>query len=281
MIAMTVQEVDKLSFLQEWAQWHAEHEAALADEHGWLAITSVNWLTNEAQRFIDAPGAWLTGQDGVLVVLDRSEDLRVDGRPVYDQYAFEPIAERGGINAASGNSVIEVAKRCGHYIIRPRHPESALRLNFAGVPVYQPSQDWVLPGRYVAFDQPRPTTVGSVVEGLHHVYDCPGQVEFEFEGQRLELTAFNGKSPGTYNLLFTDRTSGVTTYAANRSLHVGPPEADGSVTLDFNRAVNLPCAFTDFATCPLPPAENKLPVAVEAGEKLPYERIQTGVRSAD
>ncbi|HET7013595.1 MAG TPA: DUF1684 domain-containing protein [Streptosporangiaceae bacterium] len=271
---MTVQEVDKLSFLQDWAQWHAEHEAALADEHGWLAITSVNWLTTEAQRFADAPGAWLTGDDGVLVVLDRGEDLRVDAQPVYDQHAFDPIPERGGVNVESGNAVIEVAKRCGHYIVRPRHPESPLRLNFAGIPVYQPSQDWVLTGRYLPFDQPRPTTVGSVVEGLHHVYDCPGQVEFEFEGQKLALTAFNGKSPGTYNLLFTDRTSGVTTYAANRSLQVAAPEADGLVTLDFNRAVNLPCAFTDFATCPLPPAENKLPIAVEAGEKLPYERMR-------
>jgi len=273
-IAMTVQEVDKLSFLQDWAQWHAEHEAALADEHGWLAITSVNWLAAEAQRFADAPGAWLTGEDGVLVVLDRGENLRVNGQPVYDQHVFDPIPERGGINVESGNAVIEVAKRCGHYIVRPRHPESPLRLNFAGIPVYQPSQDWVLTGRYLAFDQPRPTTVGSVVEGLHHVYDCPGQVEFEFGGQKLALTAFNGKSPGTYGLLFTDLTSGVTTYAANRSLQVGPPEADGSVTLDFNRAVNLPCAFTDFATCPLPPAENKLPIAVEAGEKLPYERMR-------
>jgi uncharacterized protein len=272
---MTVQEVDKLSFLQDWAQWHAEHEAALADEHGWLAITSVNWLTTEAQRFLDAPGAWLTGADGVIVVLDRGEDLRVDGQAASGQYEFEPIAERGGINAASGNAVIEIAKRCGHYIVRPRHPESALRLNFTGVPVYQPSQSWVLTGRYVAFDQPRPTTVGSVVEGLHHVYDCPGQVEFEYEGQPMTLTAFNGKSPDTYNPLFTDRTSGVTTYAANRSLHTAAPEADGVVTLDFNRAVNLPCAYTDFATCPLPPAENKLPIAVEAGEKLPYERMNT------
>lgn len=63
----------------------------------------------------------------------------------------------------------------------------------------------------------------------------------------------------------------MTTYAANRSLQVDAPDADGNVTLDFNRATNLPCAYTDFATCPLPPAENRLPVAVEAGEKIPYE----------
>jgi uncharacterized protein (DUF1684 family) len=71
--------------------------------------------------------------------------------------------------------------------------------------------------------------------------------------------------------LFTDETSGVTTYAANRSLRVAAPDADGSVVLDFNRATNLPCAYTEFATCPLPPAENHLPLAVEAGEQIPYE----------
>ena len=74
---------------------------------------------------------------------------------------------------------------------------------------------------------------------------------------------------GSLFVLFTDETSGVTTYAANRSLKVDAPAPDGTVLLDFNRATNLPCAYTEFATCPLPPAENRLPVAVEAGEKKP------------
>ena len=73
-------------------------------------------------------------------------------------------------------------------------------------------------------------------------------------------------------VLFTDATSGTTTYAASRSVDLGPPDEDGNVVLDFNRAVNLPCAFTDFATCPLPPVENRLLIAIEAGEKIPYER---------
>ena len=91
-------------------------------------------------------------------------------------------------------------------------------------------------------------------------------------GEDLSLTAFNGHTPGTLSVLFTDATSGKTTYAANRSLTVPAPGADGTVSLDFNRAVNLPCAYTDLATCPLPPAENRLPVAIEAGEQIPYER---------
>jgi uncharacterized protein (DUF1684 family) len=111
-----------------------------------------------------------------------------------------------------------------------------------------------------------------VVEGLQHVYAAPGFIQFEFGGQPHRLTAFSGRSPGSLSILFTDATSGVTTYAACRSLQVDAPDEQGMVTVDFNRAVNLPCAFTDFATCPLPPAENRLPFAVESGEKIPYER---------
>jgi uncharacterized protein (DUF1684 family) len=269
---MTVQDIDQTSFSQDWEQWRQRHEAALADEHGFLAITHVHWLSAEAQRFDDAPGAWQAGSDGVTVALEPDEELVVSGQPVAGRYSFGVIPERGGINAVWGEAVIEVAKRGGYDIIRPRHPGHPLRTSFAGVPVYEPSPGWVVPGRYIPFSEPRPTTVGSVVEGLQHVYAAPGYVEFEVGGQALRLTAFSGHAPGSLTLLFTDATSGVTTYPANRSLQVDAPEEGGGVLLDFNRAVNLPCAFTDFATCPLPPAENRLPVAVEAGEKMPYER---------
>lgn len=73
-------------------------------------------------------------------------------------------------------------------------------------------------------------------------------------------------------MLFADATSGVTTYAANRALEIGAPDAEGWVTVDFNRAGNLPCAYSDLATCRLPPTENRLPAAIEAGERIPLER---------
>jgi uncharacterized protein (DUF1684 family) len=109
------------------------------------------------------------------------------------------------------------------------------------------------------------------------VYESPGRVEFEVGGTPLALTVFNGRTPGSFVALFTDETSGVTTYPANRGLAIEAPGADGTVVLDFTRATNLVCAYTDFATCPLPPAENRLPVAVEAGEKIPYERLTPAV----
>ncbi|WP_328912096.1 MULTISPECIES: DUF1684 domain-containing protein [unclassified Streptomyces] len=269
---MTVQDLDRETFVQQWEGWHAEHERVLTDPHGFLAITSLNWLDATPTRFADAPGAWSTTEEGVVVELGEDEELTLDGRTLRGRHSFGVIAERASLYPAAGDAVIEVAKRGGHDIIRPRHPENALRLAHTDTPSYAPDPRWARTGRYVPFDEPRPVTVGAAVEGLQHVYDAPGQVEFELDGTTHRLTAFNGKQPGSLLVLFNDATSGVTTYAANRTVSVAAPDADGTVLIDFNRSANLPCAYTDLATCPLPPAENRLPVAVEAGDKIPYER---------
>jgi uncharacterized protein len=265
---MTIQEIDT-AFGTEWAAWHAAHEKARADKHGFLAISGLHWLAEEPQRFPDAPGAWSTGPDGVVVELDEGEELIVDGETVRGRHAFGVLPERTDVKALWGDVAIEIAKRGGFDIVRPRHPDYPVRVNYPGTPAFPADPRWAVQGRYVPFDEPVPTTVGAVAEGVQHVYDAPGRVEFEVDGTPLSLTAFNGYAPGTLNILFTDATSGVTTYGANRSLSVDAPAPDGTVTLDFNRAVNLPCAYTEFATCPLPPAENRLPVAIEAGEQKP------------
>jgi uncharacterized protein len=270
---MTVQDAatDLETFTREWEDWHGRQQAKLADPHGFLAITSLHWLEEgAAQRFADAPGEWSTGPEGVRVVLAEGEELVVDGVAVHGEHDFGVIPERGSLFPTSGDAVIEVAKRGGHDILRPRHPENPLRVEFPGTPAYAPDPRWAVTGRYVPFDEPRRTTVGAAVEGLQHVYDAPGRVVFELDGRELSLTVFNGHAPGSLTALLTDATSGVTTYAANRSLQIDPPAADGTVHLDFNRATNLPCAYTDLATCPLPPAENRLPIAIEAGERIPH-----------
>ncbi|SEG55532.1 hypothetical protein SAMN05216223_106208 [Actinacidiphila yanglinensis] len=271
---MTAQaeETGRTTFTEEWEQWHARHEEALADPHGFLAVTSLRWLDATPTRFPDAPGAWSSTDAGVVVDLDEGEELTLDGQVLRGRHDFGVVAERGGLFPAAGDAVIEIAKRGGHDILRPRHPENELRLAFTGTPAYAPDPRWAVTGRYLPFDAPRPTTVGAAVEGLQHVYDAPGEVEFELDGTTHRLTAFNGHAPGSLLVLFTDATSGVTTYAANRSLSLPAPDAEGSVPVDFNRASNLPCAYTDLATCPLPPAGNRLPVAIEAGEKIPSGR---------
>lgn len=263
------------TFEAEWQEWHAAHERNRAHPHGFLAVTHLHWLGTEATPLEGAPGTWSAEADVVRVVLEPGESLQQDGKELNTDAGatleFGPIEERGGINLVSGDTVIELAKRGGEYIVRPRNPENGLLGQYQGTPTYSPDAAYAVRGTYVPFEAPRATTVGAAVEGIQHVYEAPGEVRFKLAGQELTLTAFNGYAPGSLSVLFTDQTSGKTTYAANRSLSV-VPAPDGSVVLDFNRAVNLPCAYTDLATCPLPPAENRLPVAIEAGEKIPFER---------
>lgn len=269
---MTIADIQaSTKFTSDWEQWHQEHQSRLAAPDGFLAITSINWLTETPARFPDAPGEWSASPDGVTVDLAPGEELTLDGTPISGRFHFGQIPERGGMFPRDEAGVYEVARRGGNDILRPRHPGHPLRAGFAGTPAYAPDPCWVIRGRYRPFAEPTDVTVGSVVEGLEHVYAAPGLVEFEVDGRPLTLTAFNGAAPGSLHILFTDATSGVTTYAASRSLRVGAPDADGTVVLDFNRATNLPCAYTSFATCPLPPAGNRLPVAVEAGEQIPAE----------
>ncbi|HEY9369658.1 DUF1684 domain-containing protein [Streptomyces sp.] len=264
---MTVTDTD--TFVQDWTAWHEEHEKKRASPHGFLAITSIRWLGEEPETYDDVPGAWSSGPEGIVVSLAPGESLVVDGVEVTGRHSFGVIDERGGITAEFGDAVVEIAKRGGNDIIRPRHPDNPVLTGYQGTEAYAPDPRWAVPGRFVAYETPVPTTVGSVVDGLEHVYEAVGEIEFEVGGAVHSLIAFPGFAPGSLHVLFVDETSGRTTYAANRSLSVGAPDADGNVVIDFNRATNLPCAYTDHATCPLPPAGNRLPVAVEAGEKKP------------
>jgi uncharacterized protein (DUF1684 family) len=261
---MTATEQDL--FTVAWQDWHRERERVLAEPHGWLSITSLNWLTESPQRFDGVPGTWHEADGSATVAVSDDDELLVDG-----EARFELVDSGPGELIDAGERKVEVARRTG-YVVRLRDPRAPVRARFHGVPAYEPNPGWAICGHFEPFDEPREITVGAVVEGLSHVYASPGVLRFEHGGKRYRLTVFNGKSGGEFSVLFTDATSGLTTYAANRSLAVGAPDADGRVVLDFNRAVNLPCAFIDLATCPLPPAENRLPFAVEAGERIPFER---------
>jgi uncharacterized protein (DUF1684 family) len=270
--AQTDQPADTATFAAEWEAWHHTHEKNRADPHGFLAVTSLNWLDETPTRYPDAPGEWSTSAAGPVLALDPGEEVVIDGRTVTGRYEFGVIPERGGVTVRAGDAEIEVARRGGSDLVRPRHPSHPTLVDYPGTPVYPPNRQWVAEGVFAPFDEPKPVTVGSVSEGLEHVYDSPGVVEFELRGETFSLTAFNGPTPGSLFVLFTDATSGKTTYAANRSLQIAAPDASGRVTLDFNRATNLPCAYTEFATCPLPPAENRLAIGIEAGEKIPLPR---------
>ena len=253
--------------------WRAAKDEGLASPHGFLAVTSLRWLDEEPARFDDAPGAWSSGPGGVVVDLGPGESLLLeDDTRITGRHVFATLAERDGVQVRAGDDsgvVVEVARRGGRDVVRPRDPRSPRRVDFAGTPAYPQDDVFVVEARWAPYAEPVPTTVGSVVEGLVHVYDAVGELAFSLGGEEHTLVAFPGREPGALHVLFTDTTAGTTTDARVRSLAVPAPDASGRVVLDFNRASNLPAAYTPHATCPLPPATNRLPVAVEAGDRVP------------
>lgn len=253
-------------YLGAWHAWRREREERLSAPYGYLAITGLHWLTAEPQRFDDVPGDWWIGEDGVEVALDEGESLEVAGRPVHNRHLFGPV-DSTGVEASYGDAVVEVATRGGATMLRPRHPDHRLRLEHRPTPTYPPSLDWVLTGRFHPYADAVQLGVETVVDGWEQVEQAIGEVEFPLAGEQRRLVAF--ADGDALWILFADATSGVTTYGAGRQLSVSRPAPDGSVLIDFNRALNLPCAYTSFTTCPFPPPANRLPVPVEAGEQAP------------
>ena len=244
------------TFEVAWNEWHRERERYYADPLGWVSLTGLYWLTDDFDMVADLPGKWRADAEAVYV-----EGIEGTDR-------LEPVEGAPGLLVDDGDRRIEVIRRTGSVALRVHDPRSPHLQAYRGIPTYPPKESWIAAGRFTPYDQPHEVTTGAVVEGLEHHHRAIGVVDFELAGAVLQLLAFGGRDGGLH-ILFTDSTSGVTTYPACRSLSIAEPGTDGAVTLDFNRASNLPCAFTDFATCPVAPAENRLSVPVEAGEKNP------------
>jgi uncharacterized protein (DUF1684 family) len=159
-----------------------------------------------------------------------------------------------------------VITRGGKRILRVKDRAHPALKTFAGLKWFPPAEKW----KVVATLEP--AAPGSTVEITNvlnqtNPQQSPGVLRFELDGKTWRLTALTDEEPGFF-LIFKDETSGHGSYPAGRFLHAPPPGADGRVVLDFNRAYSPPCAFTNFATCPLPPRGNALALKMEAGERF-------------
>ncbi|GAA4839494.1 DUF1684 domain-containing protein [Actinomycetospora corticicola] len=251
----------------DWQRWHDERETTLREPHGWMSLTALEWLDDSEQVITDLPGTWRAPGDGtVRITAGAADGVEVDGTTVDGTATVAPVDGAPGVLVTVGERVVELARRTDSYALRVRDPQAPTRRDFTGVPTFPVDGRWVATGRFEAYPEPRRITVGAVVDGLQHFPTAVGTVTFTLDGVEQRLVALAGKGEGL-SLHFRDATSGESTYGGGRILRTADPEADGSVTLDFNRTVNLPCALVAFATCPLPPADNVLDVAVEAGER--------------
>ncbi|MFE3545662.1 DUF1684 domain-containing protein [Nocardia sp. NPDC059177] len=268
-MTITVDHTATTTFADDWHRWHDAREDALRDPSGPLAFTALHWLTDRPERLDGLPGTWWVTDEKVFITAQPADRLDVDDARIAGVRIVRPAEGAPGVRVRNEKKVYEVIRRSGQYAVRVLDPAAPTLTAFAGVPAYPADPRWVITGRFTAFDAARTVTTRAVLDGLEHHHTAAGVIEFRIGATTETLVAFG--SPAGLRVLFTDATSGITTYPAARSLAVGAVEADGTVTLDFNRAVNLPCAFTDFATCPVAPAQNRLRVAVVAGEKDPKQ----------
>ncbi|MBV1855581.1 DUF1684 domain-containing protein [Catellatospora tritici] len=249
--------------VEQWRLWRTEREESLREPHGWLSPVALHWLTDQPTGFDDLPGSWSADGDGVTLRARAEDGFTADGAPVHGEIRLD----RSTPKIVLGDRQVEVMGHNIGWAVRVRDPRSPALTGFTGVPTRDYDPRWAVPGVYEPYDEPRQVTVGAVVAGLIQPASAVGVVRFEVDGVEHRLTAFAGGA--NLVILFNDATSGDTTFWGSRALVIPVPGPDGRLLVDFNRATNPPAAFTDHATCPVPPTENRLPVAVEAGELKP------------
>jgi len=169
---------------------------------------------------------------------------------------------------AIGPVSVYVIERGGRHALRVKDSESAQRRSFRGLEWYPVREDLRIRARFTPYDPPKKIPIANVLNTVEPM-PSPGYVTFHLGGRQLRLDPVL-EEPDAKELffIFKDTTAGKDTYPAGRFLYAEMPK-DGQVVLDFNKAYSPPCAFTSFATCPLPPRQNRLDVRIEAGEKKP------------
>ncbi|MEV7626815.1 DUF1684 domain-containing protein [Actinoplanes sp. NPDC089786] len=255
-------------FVAGWKEWKAGRDGFLAQPFSWLSAVDTIWLDRAPQQYPGVPGEWWQG-DGVAYVDTLGQAMTYEGEEFTGVRSFDMAGNAGEIRVTAGRVQIGISYRQDYMIIL-YDPDSEARAEFTGVPAYQPDPAWVLTGHFepaAAGSKTRLETVG----WQDFDYDSYGRVHLTLAGKQYSFVAMPHPMGGM-TTVFTDGTSGVTTYPACRSLDFPAPDDDGNVVLDFNRAANLPCAFYDNPVCPIPPPESRLEVAVEAGEKTPQRR---------
>jgi uncharacterized protein len=249
---------------QDWHAWHSAREQDLDTDYGWLTVVAFDWLPPEPTALADLPGKWWTA-DGRAYVAAEGE-LTLNGEPVHGTVS-STVAEAGSLSwLLSGRRLVELVLRGGRYAVRQRDPGAATRREFTGVPAYPLNPDWVVRGYYTAYAEPERVEVATARGDLRQHVTAVGTVHLALGGSAYELVA-TGAGDGRLSLSFHDKTNGEET-APWRTVTTGVIEPDQSVLIDFNRAINLPFAFTAYGTCPAPIAGNRLGVPVTAGEKL-------------
>jgi len=232
------------------ARWHA-----VSSEHGIAALRHTHWLDDQERAYDGAPGRW------------RAVGGQVVGSGLRAEASVAPVDEivlAPGEHLDVGGLRLKAISREGAPALRVFDPETPGRTRLRGILSFPHDEAWALPGVF------RPAAAGEInvirsVDGYEREEPAVGTIALEVDGSPVELTVTGDPAQGL-SAVIADATSNVDAYRF-RFLEIDAPAADGTVTVDFNQAYLPPCAFSDHYVCPLPPANNRLAVRVEAGER--------------
>jgi uncharacterized protein (DUF1684 family) len=269
--------------LAETEAWHTKRIEALKQPNGWLNLEGLFWFKEGINRFgsntnnelvyanptfpaylgdfiFDAGKVFWKDAKTEKVIIRNSE-----GTLIQNTSSLNLLTEKEGAYTCQWKDFVWIViKREDKIGVRFRNLKSKTLLGFKGIERFPVDAKWRVKAKVVPQDQ-NPLMIMNVL-GQNTAQKHGGQLVFELEGKTYKLDAIDEGGVRLF-ITFADATSGKTTYGSGRFIELDKPDANGETYIDFNRAYNPPCAFTEFATCPLPPAQNRLTIAIPAGEK--------------
>ena len=266
-------------YTREIEKWRSEREANLKKETGWLTVAGLFWLregnntVGAGEKFdVRLTDNFKAGKFGQIqfekgkatLTVESGVEAQSDGNPITAPVALTSDEKGKPTEIRIGTQTFFLIKREERYGIRLKDSNSPARRNFAGLHWFPVDESYKVTARLEPGTETKELKVPNVLGGFFKM-KSPGRLTFTFKGQEQSLQAVE-EEDGSLFLIFGDQSNETETYKAGRFLYAEKP-VNGETVLDFNKAENPPCAFTPYATCPLPPAGNKLAVAISAGEK--------------
>ena len=266
------------AYISDYESWQHQRLERLKTENGWLNLAGLFWLkqgentigsdsTNDIvfpAGFAPFGGKIILKDTLTFLELEAGVEILADSIPApsmelkHDQQPGTTLMQYGSFRWF-------IIKRGTKYGIRLRDLEHPRIKSLDHIPAYPFKKEYVVEASYVPYDSARTIEVPTVIEGFNEYYKVPGELQFKINGKKQVLLPFTSRNG--YFLIVGDATNGAETYGAGRFLYIESEKDGEHVIIDFNRLYNPPCAFSPYATCPIPPLENILDIKIEAGEK--------------
>jgi uncharacterized protein (DUF1684 family) len=273
--------LDAAAHRSEIQKWQRDRLASLTKEDGWLTLAGLYWLSEGENKFgsngknavvlpqgkaPDVAGSLYLERGHVRLVARTGAQITADGKPATTLDLKDDNDDSGPTILKLGSLLINVIKRGERIGVRVKDTESQTRREFKGLEYYPINEKWRIEARFEPYQPPKTIPITNVLS-MTDDETSPGALAFEVDGKTYRIDPILEKGETDLFVMIADETTGKETYGAGRYLYVKPPDASGKVVIDFNKAYSPPCAFTNFATCPLPPPQNRLPFRIDAGEK--------------